>query len=338
MTTMHPQNKRVLLHGLSAKAMSIRIVRYTSEWSDKWNEFNRRSKNGTFIFDRNYMDYHSDRFTDNSLIVLDETDRIKALLPACSKGETVISHGGLTYGGWITNSKGMDASIMLEVWQIMTNWYRNNGIKNLIYKPVPWIYPSVPADDDLYAIFRFGGRLRNILMSTAVDLINPIGFNSSSRNRANHARNKGYYIIKSSDYKLFWEILEYRLESRHNARPVHSLDEITMLAERFPRNIELWTVHEPVGSNMLAGCVIFNTGRVAHAQYTAASPNGLCNEALPLLFQTLIAHYKAENCRYFDFGTSNEQEGKILNNGLIEQKQQFGGRSVAYQSFEINIS
>ncbi len=318
--------------------MSIKIVKYTPEWRDKWDEFNCRSKNGTFIFDRGYMEYHSDRFLDYSLIALDSTDKIIGMLPACRVGEAIISHGGLTYGGWITNAKGMNASLMLEIWQYMADLFRCDGVRKLIYKPVPWIYFSAPADDDLYAIFRNGGKLKSVLVSTAVDLINPIGFNNSSRNRANHARKKGFCVQKSSDYTQFWEILEYRLKTRHHARPVHSIEEITLLSGRFPENIELWGVFNPDCQKMLAGCVVYMAGHVAHAQYTAASPDGLSNEALPLLFQTLISHYKDKNYRYFDFGTSNEDDGKVLNAGLIEQKQQFGGRSVAYQSFEIDIT
>lgn len=316
--------------------MPITTEKYTPDWHQKWNEFNNRSKNGSFLFDRNYMDYHSDRFQDNSLIAFNDKDEIIALLPACRKATTVFSHNGLTYGGWITSAKTMDAGKMLEVWQSMTETLRRDGITSLIYKPVPWIYPTVPSDDDLYAIFRNGGQLKSVLVSTAVNLEQPVGFNGSSRNRANRAARNGYTVARSHEFEQFWRILEFRLMTRHNARPVHTLAEITLLAERFPDNIELWCVYEPDGE-IAGGTVIYRTTTVAHAQYTAATDHGLHHDSLPLLFQTLIRHYKENGQRYFDFGTSNEQDGTILNYGLIEQKQQFGGRSVAYCTFEIDI-
>ena len=44
------------------------IIRYTPDKANEWNKFIAKSKNGTFLFDRNYMDYHSDRFHDYSLL------------------------------------------------------------------------------------------------------------------------------------------------------------------------------------------------------------------------------------------------------------------------------
>ena len=315
----------------------LRAIPYSSEWATKWNEFVTNSKNGTFLLNRNYMDYHADRFEDCSIIILNSEDKITALLPACRCGDTATSHGGLTYGGWILPVKHMDASLMLCVWETMSAYYKTRGINKLIYKPVPWIYPAAPSDDDLYAIFRNSGTIKTVLVSTTIDLVSPVHFNNSSRTRANKARRNQYTVERSNDYAQYWHLLQHRLASRHNAKPVHTLDEIKLLASRFPDNIELWGVFEPENKNMTAGCVIFNTGRVAHAQYTAATDHGLGNGSLPLLFSTLVAHYAGIGLRYFDFGTSNEQEGTKLNNGLIEQKQQFGGRSVAYTTFEIKL-
>ena len=45
------------------------IRRYTADRADEWNLFVAASKNGTFLFDRRFMDYHSDRFRDHSLMV-----------------------------------------------------------------------------------------------------------------------------------------------------------------------------------------------------------------------------------------------------------------------------
>ena len=151
----------------------LRAIPYSSEWATKWNEFVTNSKNGTFLLNRNYMDYHADRFEDCSIIILNSEDKITALLPACRCGDTATSHGGLTYGGWILPVKHMDASLMLCVWETMSAYYKTRGINKLIYKPVPWIYPAAPSDDDLYAIFRNSGTIKTVLVSTAIDLVSP---------------------------------------------------------------------------------------------------------------------------------------------------------------------
>ena len=38
------------------------IELYTPEQKTNWNVFIENAKNSTFLFNRDYMDYHSDRF------------------------------------------------------------------------------------------------------------------------------------------------------------------------------------------------------------------------------------------------------------------------------------
>ena len=59
----------------------ISICRYEAKKKEEWNDFNKTSKNSLFMFDRNYMEYHSNRFIDHSLMFYDEDDRLIALLP-----------------------------------------------------------------------------------------------------------------------------------------------------------------------------------------------------------------------------------------------------------------
>ena len=80
------------------------IRRYTPEKAAEWNAFVAQSKNGTFLFDRRYMDYHSDRFEDYSLMFYRE-DRLYALMPANRCGDVFQSHAGLTYGGVVGGAR-----------------------------------------------------------------------------------------------------------------------------------------------------------------------------------------------------------------------------------------
>ena len=46
----------------------IMIEKYSPAKKEKWNEFLGRAKNPLFMFHRDYMAYHNDRFTDHSLM------------------------------------------------------------------------------------------------------------------------------------------------------------------------------------------------------------------------------------------------------------------------------
>ena len=103
----------------------IRVERYAADQQPAWDEFVASSVNGTFLFCRDYMDYHADRFTDYSLMVYDD-DRLIALLPANRSGETLVSHGGLTYGGFVIDGR-MKTPLMLRVFDAALTFCRDQG-------------------------------------------------------------------------------------------------------------------------------------------------------------------------------------------------------------------
>ena len=131
----------------------ITISKYHPSMASQWDDFVRSCRNATFLHQRSYMDYHSDRFTDCSLIASHD-DKWVAVLPACIDGDTIYSHRGLTYGSWLLPLKHFDVTVMIEVMDAACQWMQANGIKSLIYKAVPHIYHSYPCEEDLYALFR----------------------------------------------------------------------------------------------------------------------------------------------------------------------------------------
>ncbi len=312
----------------------MQIVRYSPDLQPQWDSAVKSSKNGTFLHLRDYMDYHSDRFADHSLLLCDDKGNILACLPACIEGCTLYSHRGLTYGGWIIPSKHFTTATMLDCWQLMNEYLLRHGISTLVYKPSPHIYHSYPAEEDLYTLFRYNATLSASLVSSAIDLDSPLPFNENSRRNLKKALAAGIVISTSTDYAEYWNILTRLLCDRYNTSPVHSLDEIRLLAERFPNNIRLFTA--TLHSEIIAGAVIYYTDRVAHAQYIAASPRGKELNALPLLFRHIIDH-ECRDCRYFDFGTSCEDKGRYLNSGLIAQKCGMGGRAIVYNEYTVEI-
>lgn len=313
----------------------MKIIRYTDKYKSQWDDLVSNSRNGTFLHLRNYMDYHSDRFEDCSLMCADEKDRIIAVLPANISGETLYSHQGLTYGGWITDIKAVTATTMLQMWEQMVEFLRSEGVRTLIYKTIPYIYHSYPADEDIYALFRYGGQLYSTLISTAVSLQeNRLAFNENATRGIKYALKNGVIIEHTNDYSQYWDLLSSLLFEKYKTKPVHSLAEILLLKKRFPENIKLYVARKE--DEIVAGAVIFFTKNVAHAQYIATSEKGRILKALPLLFDYVITN-ECNMCEYFDFGTSNEDSGRIINDGLIRQKTGMGGRGVAYNTFKIEL-
>lgn len=313
----------------------IEIRRYSNTDKPIWDDFVKRSKNATFLHLRDYMDYHADRFADFSLMAFNHHGKLAAVMPANIVGSTLHSHQGLTYGGWLTPVKHFTAVTMLEVWDAMMSFLKENGIRTLVYKAIPYIYHRYPADEDLYALFRHGAQIAECNISTAIIASDPnSAFDRRVRRTLRHAEEEGVVVKASYDYATFWKILSDNLSNKYQAAPVHTLDEIELLHSRFPDNIRLHMAY--IGEEAVAGAVMFVDGNVAHAQYSSANERGSATGALCSLFNQLIRVDYADH-RYYDFGTSNEQHGLFLNTNLIEMKTGHGGRGVAYQIFKVTI-
>jgi hypothetical protein len=72
---------------------------------------------------------------------------------------------------------------------------------------------------------------------------------------------------------------------------------------------------------------------VVHTQYLAASTEGRQLDALSLLLAQLIEDTYADR-RHFSFGISTEQQGQVLNAGLVAQKEYFGARAIVHDIYE----
>lgn len=311
--------------------MPVTIRPYTPDNAKPWNDFVATSKNGTFLFNRNYMDYHADRFTDASLMAY-EGEHLVALLPANKKADVLQSHGGLTYGGWVTNAD-MTTPRMLELFDALKAHLSASGLSKCVYKVMPTFYHRLPAQEDLYALFRNGAKLVRMDISSTIPIANPPALAKGRKYAASVARKHNLEVRETSDYPTFFAILTEVLKARHDTTPTHTLEEMQLLASRFPENIRLFGAFTP-GGEMLAGTVIYDCGPTVHTQYMGTTLEGRDQGALDLLIITLFRETFADRT-FFDFGISTTEGGTVLNPGLIAQKEMFGGRGTVHQFYEI---
>lgn len=308
----------------------MEIRRYRREDKELWNSFVSKARNATFLFDRNYMDYHADRFDDNSFMFYHK-GKLKAVLPANVAGDTLYSHQGLTYGGLLLDKKATVEDV-LECFDSLNSWLRENGISKVVYKALPWIYQQYPSEEDLYALtWKCKAQLISRDISSSIVIDNKLKFAESRKSGIRKALSLNIEVGESNDVDGFWHVLEDNLGNRYNAKPVHTASEMKLLMSRFPSNIKLYVAK--MNGEIVGGTLIYVTPQVVHTQYISASVEGKKHGALDLLFDYIINKVYA-NCRYFDFGKSTEQGGAYLNEPLIFQKEGFGGRGVCYDWYQ----
>lgn len=310
----------------------IEIIPYDIIYKQAWNQAIANGKNSHFMFDRDYMEYHADKFIDASLLFFDDTELV-AVLPATKHEDMLITHGGLTFGGLVI-SKKIKATQVLELFEELKLFLHKNNFKTLRYKAIPYIYHDLPAEEDLYALFRSNAVLVRRDISSTIFLNNKIGFSGGKKNGVAKAKKSNLIIRECTDFDKFYLMLNDILASKYETLATHTASEMALLNAKFPNNIKLFSVfHE---DKMVAGAIMYITTTVVHTQYLATTDIGRDTGALDYLLHYLINDLYSTK-QFFDFGISTEQQGRHLNAGLISQKEMFGARAVVYDTYELPI-
>lgn len=307
----------------------IEVVQYTKDKEKDWDEFVESSEAYSFIFIRKYLEYHSDRFKDYSLMLYAKSKLI-ALLPGNIKDNRFYSHQGLTYGGLISKDNLGFSKCALIIEEIVTFLQKHN-IFHLTLKLQPFFYSSTFNQTITYLLIndeRFkqtadiGAHIR------CSDHLFP-------KRCVRVGKLNAYQLYFSDDFKSFWKILNENLKKYHNAIAVHSIEEIEKLNSRFPENIRLAFIKSNESEEIHAGAVLFESNEVVKVQYFATSEDGRSNRASDVLYYKLIEYYKRSS-RFIDFGTNSNRDGSI-NSTLISTKEKFGAVIHPVMSYEASF-
>ncbi|MGJ9417713.1 GNAT family N-acetyltransferase [Massilia sp. CMS3.1] len=305
--------------------------------ASSWDNFCRGAHGATFLHSRAFLSYHGTRFIDRS-VVIEQHGEWLGVIPAAGHAadpSTVVSHPGATYGG-IVHQGRLRGTQMLHAFDSARALWASAGYERLQYKAVPHIYQAAPAQEDLYALFRAGAVRYRVDLSSCIDLRCRLPVSERRKRGKRKAQRACVQVVRGRAHlAALWLVLADNLMRNHGVAPVHTLDEISLLVDRFPEHIHVMTAL--VNGVVEAGIVLFLGQTVAHAQYIASSEVGYSVNALDLLFDEAIGHSSQSGKRYFDFGISTEDQGLILNDGLAQFKNEFGAGGVVHEFYELNL-
>jgi len=313
---------------------NYRVEKYTKENRLAWDTFISGAKNATFLFARDFMEYHSDRFTDYSLLVYKD-DLLYAVLPANIVGDKLYSHKGLTYGSLVL-SKSAKLLYTFEAFKALLAFLDAKAISTLELRNIPTFYNTMPSDGLSYFLFKANATLikRDALM--VIDTSTKIKFQKNRREGINKAKRNGLTIAVEHNFEGFWnEILIPNLQQKHAVAPVHSLEEIQLLAAKFPDHIKQVNVYKD--NVIVAGTTLFLTKTTIHPQYVSGNSDKNAFGSLDLAYDYIINHFDSSK-RYFDFNISSEENGTALNSGLIFWKESCGARTYVADNYLIDTA
>jgi hypothetical protein len=306
----------------------MKIVKYNENFSNLWDEFVKNSKNGTIFHTRKFLSYHpSERFKDESILIY-KKNRLVALFPAIEFENRIISHRGSTYGGLIVGLKNR-LNDSLEIWKNIIKYYN----KTIEFRRSEYIFDLYPSEEIIFSAKKLGFKEINEELSTCLDL-NNIKLTKGRKWALTKCKNL-QIVFDDNDYKSYYKILKNNL-IKHNSTPTHSLEEMIKLKSLLPKNYFLVTIY--LDDKMIAGIwLVLANSKTAHTFYIAQNYNYTEYQPLSCVAKNIIEFLKEKNFKYLNFGISTEDGGKIINKGLFEFKESFGGFGVSRYYFRREI-
>ncbi len=214
--------------------LAISIQKYNPDFASVWNQFVVDfAKNSTFIFHRDFMEYHKERFADCSLLIF-SNEKLVAVFPANFENKVVFSHGGLSYGGLIFR-KGISSKLAQECWEKLVGFYESKAFEKLIYKPIPAYYHLSPTHEDAFSLFQLKAKTVQVKYSSVIEVNKTRKYQTRKRRNIRKAEKTGLEISPTSNLAVFWEILTENLWNIHEAKPVHSLPKSLRLFPNSPK-------------------------------------------------------------------------------------------------------
>lgn len=315
--------------------LNLEIKKYTDDMQEKWDEFVQyQSCNGTFLQTRNFLNYHGNKFKDASFAIYKGQGTIVAVVPAClieiRDKKVFYSHAGSTFGGIVIGKAFYNIEHVDAIMQVLEVYWREQGYDEVKLRQTSTIFAKRNIELLDYFLYKYGYIPYDELSSYVdfeeyrEDVIS--NFSAGRRRDYKYALKNALAfrkIEKDEEIMEFYQLLCLNLE-KYETQPVHSCSELVDFKnQRLKDIVEFYAVY--MGEKMVAGSMVFKfENRVFHTQYLAADPIYLKFYTMNYLDGELISLAMRSGYRFFSFGISTEEQGRILNKSLAQFKEGFG--------------
>ena len=320
----------------------MEVIQFEKKFSDRWEDFNAASSNGTIFHSRKFLSYHApDKFKDNSLVFL-EDNKITALMPAADINRdgrrTLWSHMGASYGG-LVHSEILSIKQAFDVTQSLIDYSLREKFEKIVVTNVPAVYQKRYNDYPDFAFYRNGFRYLKREVTSVITLnveeenVMKL-FKPEARTSIRRAEKLGVVIKKSNDFEEYYNILKSNLAMRHNVQPAHTLQELYLLKDLFPQKIQLYGAY--VKNKMIAGVINFYCNdQAVLVFYISHNPEFQQYRAVNLLFYTIIKDAINRGLGFLDFGLFTVNMDP--NWGLGKFKESFGARGILRDTWFLDL-
>ena len=318
--------------------MAFTIQPYTEAHADKWDAFvMQHAMNGTFLQTRRFLNYHPEgRFTDASLMFYNGQE-LCAVLPAAAQtvdGKRMLrSHPGSTFGGLIVGPEMLRAPKLVEMIADLDAYAKEQGFEACEIKLTSDLFSTLPTDALQYALYHAGytdeveiAAYLPVKGKTHEELVAEYSFNKRyDLKKCEKAGLQLRRIHAHEELKAFYDLLCWNLQ-KFDAKPVHTLDELADFHDdRLKDEVVFIGVYD-AEERMVAGACLFwfAQAKALHTQYLATAPDVKKYVPSTYLYDSVIRTALEMEAEKVSFGTSTHDRGRVLNTGLIQNKEGYG--------------
>jgi len=317
--------------------MPYTIQPYTEDFAAKWDSFvMKHAMNGTFLHTRRFLNYHpAGRFEDASVMVFNGQE-LCSVIPAAVQtinGRRMLrSHPGSTFGGPVIGQELLRAPKLTELIAQLDVYLQQQGFDGCELKLTSDLFSTLPTDALQYALYHSGytdeleiAACLPVRGKTREELMAAYSFNKRyDLKKCGKAGLRMERIQTHEELARFYDLLCLNLH-KFDAKPVHTLEELTDFHDhRLKDEIIFLGVYDQ--ERMVAGACLFHFAQanVLHTQYLATAPDVKGYVPSTFLYDSVIRTALKMGADTVSFGTSTHDRGRVLNTGLIQNKEGYG--------------
>jgi hypothetical protein len=257
-----------------------------------------------------FLDYH--KKIECFYLVVELNQKIVSYLPFTKRNNSILSHGGGTYGGFIQ----IDDLLTEELFEIeneLLKILKLNGIDRLTIRFLPTLFWNDPSSLNSY----FFSKMDSLF--TEEEFYLPLDENLNSMDnlkfRRNHKRDVKKFLQNEfeliscnleKDVLAFYEILENNLK-KHKVKPTHTLDDLIWLFNSMNDKISISLIKSE--KKYQAGLTLFDiNSSTDYVMYGSMNYNSNSSGALKYLYWKVALNSYISGKKYLSLGINTKHD------------------------------
>lgn len=320
----------------------MKVIEYSEKWKQAWDDFVLNSNNGTMFHLQRFLDYHTpEKFTFNHLLVVDDLDRIIAVLPGSLKDGIFESPIGASYGSIVLGDYKFKKT--MEIVTAIIKYGKANSYKGFLLTPAPMIYEKYQNQNLDFAMLWQGFKFDLHYISSGIKLdpnrdILERCSPTIRRNVRKTLKNSDIRVEINEKYEEFYPIL-IENKARFNIKPTHTYEDLLKLKELLPECLKLFMVYykdKPIGGSLM----FFPNKTIALCFYNMLIYDYEKYKPIQRVMYEVIKYCTDQGYSYIDIGVSQDTKAEnpmTPSMSLIEFKEKFDAKTIMRNTLRLDL-